>query len=293
MINIDIIYCDTPSQYKFSLVCSLVMYCSHEVKLASKSTFTFGSVDEVRGDVTPVKLHTLNDLQLIMQSLPILTCKACTAYVISHNRTACSYRFQVSRPILLIINIFIPVYETLKLTLTVMTPLRPTFFMALDMILPISMSPLAEIVATLETEDIMTAFQYKFKIHCHDQFYELITNYVHLCDLLRGCDWFGELFQLVNDGFYGHHDSTADLNRVSAFADGVEALLGNGTSQHCGSGGAITSLLIGVVGHVLHQLGTDVLVLVLQVDALGHRHTVLGDLRAAPALLNDDSATLE
>lgn len=73
------------------------MYCSHEVKLANKSTFTFGSVDEVRGDVTPVKLHTLNDLQLIMQSLSILTCKACIDYVTSHNRTeqptATGFRF--------------------------------------------------------------------------------------------------------------------------------------------------------------------------------------------------------
>lgn len=35
-------------------------------------------------------------------------------------------------------------------TLTVMTPLRPTFFIAFDMILPISTSPLAEIVATFK-----------------------------------------------------------------------------------------------------------------------------------------------
>lgn len=33
-------------------------------------------------------------------------------------------------------------------TFTVMTPLRPTFFMALEMIVPTSTSPLAEIVAT-------------------------------------------------------------------------------------------------------------------------------------------------
>lgn len=49
--------------------------------LVGTSTLTFGSVDEVRGDVTAVKLHALNDLQLIVQSLPILTCKACTDYV--------------------------------------------------------------------------------------------------------------------------------------------------------------------------------------------------------------------
>lgn len=37
------------------------------------SSFTFSGVDEVRGDITTVKLHALDDLQLIMQSFPILT----------------------------------------------------------------------------------------------------------------------------------------------------------------------------------------------------------------------------
>lgn len=36
------------------------------------SDVTFSGVDEVRRDVTTVKLHSLNDLQLVLQSLPIL-----------------------------------------------------------------------------------------------------------------------------------------------------------------------------------------------------------------------------
>ena len=39
-------------------------------------TLTLGGVDEVWGDVTTVKLHTLNDLQLIVQSLSVLKQKA-------------------------------------------------------------------------------------------------------------------------------------------------------------------------------------------------------------------------
>lgn len=120
-----------------------------------------------------------------------------------------------------------------------------------------------------------------------------MSNDIHLCNLLRSCDWLGKIFQFVDDSFYGHHHSAPDLHRVGAFADGVKTLFSNGTSQHCGSGGAIAGLLVSVVSHILHQLGTNVLVFVLQVDALGHRHTVLGDLRAAPALLDDDSATLK
>lgn len=114
----------------------------------------------------------------------------------------------------------------------------------------------------------------------------------YLSDLLGGRDGLGEFFQLCDDGFHGHHDAAADLHGVGAFADGFEALLGDGAGQHRGGGGAVAGLLVGVVGHVLHQLGADVLVLVLQVDALGHRHAVLGDLGAAPALLDDDVATL-
>lgn len=41
---------------------------------------TLGGVDEVWGDVTTVKLHALNDLQLIVQSLSILKQKALTHY---------------------------------------------------------------------------------------------------------------------------------------------------------------------------------------------------------------------
>lgn len=40
-------------------------------------------------------------------------------------------------------------------TFTVITPLRPTFFIALEMIAPTSVSPLAEIVATYEHEGLI------------------------------------------------------------------------------------------------------------------------------------------
>lgn len=93
------------------------------------SVRTFSGVDEVRGDVATVKLQPLDDLQLIVQSLPILT-KHSKAQLTEHSRSLKS------------------VGKELNLTFTVMTPLRPTFFIALEMMLPISTSPLAEIVAT-------------------------------------------------------------------------------------------------------------------------------------------------
>ena len=42
----------------------------------------------------------------------------------------------------------------------------------------------------------------------------------------------------------------------------------------------------------LNKFGSDVLELVLKVNRFGDCHTVLGDLGAAPALLDDDVTTL-
>lgn len=115
----------------------------------------------------------------------------------------------------------------------------------------------------------------------------------YLCNLFWGCDWFGKLFQLVDDSFYSHHNPTTDFNRVSTFAYGVKSLLGNSSGQYCGSGGAITGLLVRIIGNILNKLGTDVLVLVLKIDGFGYSYAILCDLRAAPGLLNNDGATLK
>lgn len=113
---------------------------------ARESGLTLGSVDEVGGDVTTVKLHSLDDLQLIVQRLPILTRKA--------------RKDQRYNTTMLLIGWWLHQHLTNR-TLTVMTPLRPTFFMALEITLPISTSPLAEIVATWKTEDAVKPSTYK------------------------------------------------------------------------------------------------------------------------------------
>ena len=51
-------------------------------------------------------------------------------------------------------------------------------------------------------------------------------------------------------------------------------------------------MLVCVVGYVLDEFGSDVLELVLQLDGLGNRDTVLGDLGAAPGALDDDVSAL-
>jgi hypothetical protein len=91
-------------------------------------------VDEVGRNVATVKLQTLNYFQLVVQSLAIL-----------YYRQAPNYDMTEVYVSLIISS---RRYSTAVLTFTVMTPLRPTFFMALEIMLPISSSPLAEIVAT-------------------------------------------------------------------------------------------------------------------------------------------------
>lgn len=59
-----------------------------ELASYTTSSLTFSRIDEVRGDVTSVKLHTLDDLQLIVQSLPILTCEGCTDYYFSYQNNS-------------------------------------------------------------------------------------------------------------------------------------------------------------------------------------------------------------
>ena len=114
-----------------------------------------------------------------------------------------------------------------------------------------------------------------------------------LHDLLRAGDAPAHLLELGADGLDGGDDAAPDLHRVGAVRDRVEPGLGDGARQHGGRGGAVAGLLVGVVGHVLHQLGAHVLELVLELHGLGHRHAVLGDLGGAPGALDDHVAALE
>lgn len=121
---------------------------------------------------------------------------------------------------------------------------------------------------------------------------DVIRSKSYLSDFLRCSDWFGQLLELVDDRFHSEHDSSADLYGVGTFADGIEALLGNGPCQYSGGGGAVTRFLVCVISHILHQPRPDVLVLVFKVNAFGNCDAIFGDLWAAPALLDDNCATL-
>ena len=106
-----------------------------------------------------------------------------------------------------------------------------------------------------------------------------------LGDLLVG-DLLGLALDVLDDGEDGLVDPSLQGHRVGAGGQGLQALLEDGLGQDGGGGGAVAGDVGGLRGGLLDELGAHVLVGVGQLDLLGHGHAVLGDGRAAPALID-------
>ena len=87
-------------------------------------------------------------------------------------------------------------------------------------------------------------------------------------------------------------DAPLEGHRVGAGGDVAEALADHGPGEDGGGGGAVTGDVVGLLGHLLDELGADLLVGVLEVDLLGDGHAVLGDRGGAPLLVEHDVAAL-
>jgi len=109
-------------------------------------------------------------------------------------------------------------------------------------------------------------------------------------DLLGALDRDGELFEFHNDLIDSHLDATSQVHGVHTSGDRLAAFLEDGTSEDGGSGGAIASLIVGLSGNLLNEVGTDVVVAVAELDVLGDSHTILGDLGHAESPVEDDIA---
>ena len=96
--------------------------------------------------------------------------------------------------------------------------------------------------------------------------------------------------QFLDDALDGLLDAAGQGHRVMAGGDGLEALAVDGLGQDGGGGGAVAGHVAGLAGGFLDELGAHVLVGVLQLDFLGHGDAVLGDVGAAPALVEDGIA---
>ena len=110
--------------------------------------------------------------------------------------------------------------------------------------------------------------------------------------VLAGLDLAGGFAQRVADGLGRGVHAPLETHRVRAGGDGTQALVDHGLGEHGGGGGAVTSDVVGLGGHLLGELGTEVLEGVVELDLTGDGDTVVGDGRRAPLLVEDDVAAL-
>src|SRR5262249_33674574 len=113
-----------------------------------------------------------------------------------------------------------------------------------------------------------------------------------LGDLLvvGGVDLLTEAFQFLDDAGDGLLDTAGQGHGVAAGGDHLEALAVDGLGQDGGGGGAVAGDVGRLARRFLHQLSAHVLVGVGQFDFLGDGDAVLGDVGAAPALVEDGVA---
>src|SRR5205823_12522422 len=108
--------------------------------------------------------------------------------------------------------------------------------------------------------------------------------------LVLAVDLLGQPAQLLDDALDALLDAAGQGHRVGAGGDALEALTVDGLGDDGGGGGAVAGHVGGLGGGLLDELGAHVLVGVLQLDLLGDGDAVLGDGRAAPALVEDGVA---
>src|SRR5690348_1135394 len=113
-----------------------------------------------------------------------------------------------------------------------------------------------------------------------------------LRDLLPALGGHGDLLQLLDHRIDRLVDTALQGHRVDARGDRLQALAEDRLGEHRGGRRAVTREIRGLGRHFLHHLGAHVLDLVLELDLLGHRDTVLGDRRIPELLVDDDVPAL-
>ncbi len=111
-------------------------------------------------------------------------------------------------------------------------------------------------------------------------------------DLRLGLDVAGHRADGFDHALDGRVHAALQHGRVGAGCDVAQALADHGLGQDGRGGGAVTGDVVGLGGHLLDELGTHVLVGVLQLDLASDGDAVLGDGGGAPLLLEHDVAAL-
>src|SRR6266702_2045539 len=111
-------------------------------------------------------------------------------------------------------------------------------------------------------------------------------------DLLLGLEVTRVVADVLGDRLDGPLDAALEPHRVGAGGHVAEPLVHQRLRQHGRGGGAVTGDVVGLGRDFLGELGPEVLVVVLELDLLGDRHTIVGDGGRAPLLVEHDVATL-
>ena len=114
----------------------------------------------------------------------------------------------------------------------------------------------------------------------------------HLGDLALGLGLPGDAVDGVDGLLDAGLDALLQAHRVGPGGHVAQALVDHGPGQHGGRGGAVTGDVVGLLGHLLDQLGADPLAGVLELDVLGDGDAVVGDGGGAPLLVEDHVAAL-
>ena len=107
-----------------------------------------------------------------------------------------------------------------------------------------------------------------------------------LGDLFLAGNLLGLRLDLLDHGQHGLVDAALERHRVGPGGERLESLFIDRLGQHGRGRGAVARGVGGLGRRFLHELRTHVLIGIGQLDFLGHRHAVLGDGRAAPALVD-------
>src|SRR5574344_742530 len=98
----------------------------------------------------------------------------------------------------------------------------------------------------------------------------------HLSDFFAGGGGLGLLLQLFHQSGDSLVDTALQIHGVQTSGNVLGAFAHDGLGQHGSGSGTVTSDVVGLGSHFLHELSAHVLQLVFEFHFLGHGHTVLG-----------------
>ena len=113
-----------------------------------------------------------------------------------------------------------------------------------------------------------------------------------LGDLALGLGLPGQGLETADRGLHARLDPFAQAHRVGASRYVAQALVDHRPRQHCRGSRAVACYVIGLLGDLFDQLGTNLFKRVFELDLFGDRDTVVGDRGGSPLLFQHHVAAL-